>query len=104
MKISYFANKKLERSDIVSIAIGKPKFAVGMTDGTLAPTWEMVNRGYGREEYWALLESRKVNPYDIVKRYQNKVLCCFEKENSNCHRLFLAEWLTKKTGEVIEEV
>jgi len=122
MKTSYFARAfKLPRSQffVVRIAIGSPRG--GRCDACvteLAPTWEMLNAGYGQAEYFAKLQQVGVVP--LKKRLaeinheadgREVLLCCFESladdkvaQGQWCHRRMFAEWWEKSTGQTVEEL
>lgn len=100
---SCFSNKGIELRKI-SIAIGNPRGFKGENATELKPTWPMVKRGYGYDEYVKLLEERKIDPAEVVKKYEGGVFLCWEKEPEKCHRSFLAKWLKEHTGEEINEI
>lgn len=103
---SYYSNPKLRSKTrlIVGVSIGEPKTQYSILDTSLAPTWAMVRRDYTKEEYFELLEKRNINAKHVIEKYDNNVLCCFEKDENTCHRRWLAEWLEQKTGIVIKEL
>lgn len=121
MKTSYYARAfKLPRDQffIVRISVGAPRG--GKCDAfmpELAPTWDMLNAGYGTKEYFPML--KKTGADAIGRRFaelraeaagREILLCCFESLSPEkveagqwCHRRMFADWWKAQTGEVIEE-
>jgi len=101
MQTSYFANYK--GLDAVSIAVGSPKWYSGDKAPELMPTWKMVKAGYSYEEYIELLKSRGLTAGEVYEKYKGKVLLCWEKDRSECHRGMLARWIKEEIGIEIKE-
>ena len=121
MKTSYFARAfRLPRSEffVVRISIGAPRG--GKCDSfipSLAPTWAMLEEGYGEKEYFTQLHA--VGVEDIQQQLvavegeakgREVLLCCFESlapvkvaEGQWCHRRLFADWWEQKTGILIAE-
>lgn len=103
---TYLTNKKVSDDLKVCIALFYPgtkyKVSPKFRDQRLAPTYEMFKRGYSEAEYIKLIESRGVDASELAKEYDGKYLCCYELDDYNCHRRFLANWLRAKGFEVKE--
>lgn len=116
IKTSYFNNiRNLEKTNtaFASIAIGKPKYDIGVE---LVHIYELKPYGIFGEQnkkiykwrYFAKLDKLGVEKIaEALKKAQgeaeNLVLLCFEKDNSGCHRKMFAEWWQKNTGQEIKE-
>jgi hypothetical protein len=121
VKTSYFARAfRLPRADffIVRISIGSPRG--GQCDAflpSLAPTREMLEEGYGADEYFAQLQGvglenigKQLAAVEKAAKGRKVLLCCFESlapekvaEGQWCHRRLFAEWWEHKTGAIISE-
>lgn len=63
------------------------------------PSWEMIRlvkdckdyRGYKRR-YWEEV-LKKVDCGEFVRKYDNSVLLCWERDYKCCHRYLLGEWI-----------
>lgn len=113
---SYFSSRKFNVNDGVAITLGG-KFWKGEVDKTLAPTSRILN-------WWKneLTEEERLTPKkqaiykalyirdvlakldvkEYAKKYQNKVLLCFEKTGDFCHRHIVAEWFNNNGFECKE--
>jgi hypothetical protein len=106
---SYQAEKKNNFKDCVAISIGVPKTFKGRIAHELCPTWGMVNAGYSYDQYVELLRKRKVVAQQVLKKYADKVLLCYELKadcdegRTCCHRHYLAKWIHECTGIVVKE-
>lgn len=85
----------------VSISVGNPKnHKPDFHYNILAPSWNMVKSGYGESEYNDLILSRysakqvKENLENFAND-KNVVLLCFEKDENDCHRSYVKNWLNK---------
>lgn len=121
LKTSYYARAfRLPRDQffIVRISIGAPRG--GKCDAfmpELAPTWAMLNAGYGKEEYFPMLGAvglpaikRRLAELRTQAAGREVLLCCFESlspdkvaEGQWCHRRYFADWWWSHTGETINE-
>lgn len=45
-----------------------------------------------------------VDPFGILKRYDNSVLCCFESPDKFCHRHIVRKWIREETGVEVMEI
>lgn len=103
MKTSYYSSKKFRVEDAVSISRGTPKWFNGAKAVELMPTWEMIKRNYGYDEYIKYLNKNNVKAEDVYKKYKDKTLLCYEKNYLDCHRSYIAKWLKKELNiDVIE--
>ena len=98
MQTSYFAKPGIhENPDAISIALYAPKWwEKHRKFSLLAPTNEMLKRGYTKQEYFDLLNERIDNPAEIYEQLKDKILCCWEKTGKPCHRRYVAEWFEAK--------
>jgi hypothetical protein len=109
IKTSYFANYK--KDDAVSIAFSTPNWFKGEKYKKLAPPKKLlfdyksglVNEKEYREVYLKDVLN-KLNPNEIAKELNNKVLLCYEKSEDFCHRKLVAEWLEENLNIKVEEV
>jgi hypothetical protein len=95
---SYFANYKKE--DAVSIAFSTPNWFKGEEYKKLAPPKKLLydyKSGLVDEKKYREIYSKEVlnelNPSEIAKELNNKVILCYEKPEDFCHRRLVAEWL-----------
>ncbi|TAK64459.1 MAG: hypothetical protein EPO24_03315 [Bacteroidetes bacterium] len=87
----------------VSISIGTPKGFNGGHATELKPTWAMVKAGYTYEEYVMFLMDRGVDPKEVAKKYEGKIMLCYEKDRTNCHRGYFARWMKETIGLEVPE-
>jgi hypothetical protein len=112
MKTSYYAKQeKYNFKDCISISIGMKWYKGKLPQAKeLAPTWKMVMKSkqsgkiYPYQEYISLLQRRGLNPQSIYKKYKGKILLCWEKDPSTCHRRYLARWIEETLGIKLTEV
>lgn len=112
---SYFGNfRALNNEDVLMIGISRfpPKYFNGPSIFDLAPLSYMLK--LPPDEYDKLFAERVLGattPEKIIKQiewYAEKTqstavaLCCFEKEQKDCHRYNVAVWL-KEAGYEVEE-
>lgn len=104
MFTSYFANKMLKgMPNVISISRGYPRFFKGLKGqiDELKPTWEMVQNGYTYMDY-----KKYIKDVDLMKVYEdhkNDILCCYEKDRTNCHRGYLARIYKAKHKIIVDE-
>lgn len=118
MKIytSYFGNKrKLEANGIVPVGIClyRPRYFNGVNFSCVAPTRELFNMSEAPDEVYVPKFKKdvlsKVSPGDFVQQLESVsggkdvALCCYEKDNSQCHRKIVGEWLQEQLGIEVEE-
>jgi len=109
IKTSYFANYK--KDDAVSIAFSTPNWFKGEKYKKLAPPKKLlfdyksglVNEKEYREVYLKDVLN-KLNPSEIAKELNNKVLLCYEKPEDFCHRRLATEWLEENLNIKVKEV
>jgi len=109
IKTSYFANYKQDNA--VSIAFSTPNWFKGEKYKKLAPPKKLlfdyksglVNEKEYREIYLKEVLN-KLNPSEIAKELNNKVLLCYEKSEDFCHRRLAAEWLEDNLDIKVKEV
>lgn len=106
---SYFA-KSGTLSNAISIAGKTPDWFHGDRYIKLAPkAWFFkIYKETGDEDeyiqnYYTNVLS-KLNPADVVKELDGKVLCCYEKPSDFCHRFVVADWINHFCGIEIEEL
>jgi len=95
---SYFSSNKFKLKDGVSIA-RYCKFWTGMTCPALYPSVKLLKEYkdglVSEEEYKKRYYSEtldKLDPYLLAEQLDGKVLLCYEKSDSFCHRHIVAEW------------
>lgn len=114
---SYYAVENKIPSGItrISIARWKPKGVVALEYKLLAPSEALLKKykegkidvnGYAKEYYRDVLKKLTIEEvmryFDLVGNGNDVVLLCFEKSESFCHRVLVAEWLIKQGIEVEE--
>ncbi len=57
----------------------------------------MVKHGYDYEEYRSKV-LKNLNAQMIYKKYKDKILLCWEKDASGCHRRMVAKWIFEELG------
>lgn len=116
---SYFAKvKQLQEMGLklVCVAGYAPKFYYD-TKGAcfypdLAPRrswfWEWKNNHLSNDWYIEKYNETvlsKLDPMKVVEDMgDNAVMLCYEKPGDFCHRHLIADWITKNTGIIVEEV
>ena len=108
MKIytSYFGNSKnLEKENIVVLGVSRypPRWFNFVTMYELAPTPYMLSDKCSQEEYWDRMKKilysldREKIVAEIKKCSWGKdvALCCFETDETTCHRSLIAKWLNE---------
>ena len=107
---SYFGNYKNFPTNCVAISITQypPKGWKGLELRSLAPSVQLLNdyKQKAIDEYVFelrylaqlnkdsnLRESIKAVLLELDKKYENVILCCYEKSGDFCHRHVLAQWL-----------
>lgn len=105
---SYFGNSKKLRADgilPICVSLYPPRYLSCPSIKELAPQRFMLSPDYPWDEYERFYKGnilRQLNPSDIIKRieliaanyqFSKVALCCYEKDDNECHRKFIAEWL-----------
>lgn len=105
MKTSYYAKQdKNNFKNCIGISIGMKWYKEKLSQAKeLCPEWKMVKKGYSYEEYVSLLEKRGLTPKSIYQKYKDKILLCWEKDPTKCHRRFLARWLKEELNIDVRE-
>ena len=109
---SYYSNYRNfpDNFEPVSVSLYPPKGFKGMIISELVPTDSILKDfkdkkidefDYIKRYYDEVL--LKLNPHQIAKKLENKILLCFEKRGDFCHRHIIAEWL-KNNGYNIKEL
>jgi len=91
--------KKIKFEEQMSIAIGPPSWYEGFVCNELRPTWEIVidhkNKKITDEQYTELYYEKvlnKLDPFELYKKLDNKVLLCWCGQNKFCHRYIVSKW------------
>lgn len=90
--------------EIVSVSRGKPKWFSGRSLDCLAPTWNMLkmnDQDYDREYEKILSRNNAKRIVDFLGNH-NVALCCWEKNDKDCHRSKIAKWLRDNGYDVQE--
>lgn len=91
----------------ISIARGLPKWYRGPSFNPLFPTWHMITGNLSKEEYTHLYVKQilsRLNPEQILKHLDGKVMLCYEKPPEFCHRSLVAHWIEENTGMKVPEL
>lgn len=109
IKTSYFAKYKKENG--VSIALSTPNWFQGEEYKKLAPPKKLLydykSRLVDKEEYKNIYLKEVLNrldPKEVAKDLNDKVLLCYEKAGDFCHRRLVAEWLEENLNIKVEEI
>lgn len=113
---SYFGNSRnLAKNNVLCVSVARysPKFYYGLKMPELAPQGYMLAKDYPPEkytrDYWNMLS--KLNPHAIVKKLESfcerqgkteVALLCYEKQQNECHREYIAQWLNRNGYNVQE--
>lgn len=97
---SYFASKKWKDKEAISIARYAPKGITVNGYPALYPPadllWAYKQGQINQEQYteWYTREVLdKLDPDVVARDLNGKVMLCYEKSGSFCHRYIIAEWL-----------
>ncbi len=87
-----------------------PEWFTGMEYKKLAPKYWFFrkykqdhNEEFYIKHYYSEVLS-KLDPEDVLKDLDGKILLCYESENQFCHRFLVADWLEQKLGIEIKEI
>lgn len=101
--VSYFASKAPKERK-VCIAKGKPRFFAGPVFKDFAPL-DPHAPGDWRARYRRELEARYPDAASlraalemVASRTPDPILCCHEKDASECHRTILAGFIAERLG------
>lgn len=106
---SYFAfTKNIPIRHLVAISGGAPDGFSGGKYRTLAPKrdwWQqwhdekLSNEWYIQKYYETVLS--KLNPADVLRDLDNKIILCWEKPGTFCHRHLISDWLNKNSDAIV---
>jgi hypothetical protein len=106
---SYFAGKRYANEQVISIARKTPVNINIPIYIDLAPSFELITdykRYYDQSRYvlrYAIEVLSKLDPFKVIQDLDDKVMLCYEKPGSFCHRHIVAKWLNVYTGiDVVE--
>jgi len=106
IKTSYFS--KYKEPNGISIALSTPNWFTGEKYLNLNPNYDMLNeyKHTNNEvkyyhQYLDILE--KLDPIKVLDDLDGKVLLCYEKSGTFCHRKLFSNWIQEKTGIIIPE-
>lgn len=107
---SYFAraSKIVPDRRLVSIALTTPEGWGGAYLRELNPSPALLhsikNNEISNKEYEEIYRRDildNLNPKEIANKLLGKVMCCWEKSGSFCHRHIVLKWLEENLGETI---
>lgn len=120
---SFYKSPKIDpaKQFLVSASLWSPRFRlpykIDMSAPMLAPTSEMLTRGYSGIEYWDLLDARQagvirtLNEAEELAGGRDIVLLCFcdtppiiVTGGKWCHRHVFASWWRVRVGEEVTEL
>ena len=106
---SYFASRKYDKDNAISIARWSPKWFSGKTAPELFPPKDLLlrykNGEVTNEEYIKVYKEQvlnKLDPTSIAKKLDGLVLLCYEKSGDFCHRHIISKWLNENGFECKE--
>lgn len=101
----------------IRASLGMPKWIGEAADWPflpeLAPRWSYFRAEPDEFEkrYLAQMEAhgarylaRRLHETGRLYRASRIVVCCFEADRDDCHRGLWADWWTRTTGEVVDEI
>ena len=108
MKTSYFAKYNGKKG--ISIALKAPPYFKGESYEDLFPKWWFLKQYKENHDentfimcyYIEVLE--KLNPQKVYDDLSDKIILCWEKSGTFCHRRVVAEWLQQTLGVYIPEL
>lgn len=103
VRTSYFG-RSFHNPDAVAVTLKTPAGFPNEVASLLAPDAKIVFGGGTKRDYVALLNRRGITAEWVLEKYEGKILLCYEKDRSKCHRGWLAEWIFEQTGVVVEEL
>jgi hypothetical protein len=112
LKTSYFGNKAVASNpQAVSVARYPPRWwGPGRRYYVLAPSAELLRRskaGLPWPEYIQEYETNvlsKLDPQKVYDDLSESILCCWERNEENCHRRIIAEWIETSLGIQVPEL
>jgi hypothetical protein len=109
---SYFAKMRKmtpeQQAKCMSIARFTPKGVNIPINTMLAPHWDILKKykeDKDEESYTVAYKKQlaALNPHNIAKAMDGRILLCYEKSGDFCHRHLLADWL-RNNGYECEEL
>jgi hypothetical protein len=100
---SYFAGKRYANEQVISIARKTPVNIDIPTYIELAPSFELVadyKKDHDQSKYvlrYTIEILSKLDPFKVVQDLNDKVMLCYEKPGTFCHRHIVAKWLNVYT-------
>jgi len=103
---SYFSFvQKIPPEFLVSVAGRAPAGFAGAEYRKLAPKYEWWRQWHDQkladawyiEKYYETVLS-KLNPREVLRDLDGKIILCWETPEKFCHRHLVAEWLNKNAG------
>ncbi len=91
--------------DAMGISLGLPDWYTGPVFKHLAPPKELISMS-DPERFTPLYHAlvlAKLDPLKVVRHLNGKILLCWERQGTFCHRMVVARWLIEKTGAVVLE-
>lgn len=106
IKTSYYAVYR--ESNGVGISGRVPPGFKGERIIELSPPWKLYKKlNYISQEKWVerfhKLVLKNLDPLEVAKGCDGKVLLCYEKAGDFCHRRIVAEWLETELGIIVPE-
>ena len=109
---SYWSQlKKVVANDLtpVSVSRGMPRYYKGEQFEGLFPTWPMIKNTLKLDDSaWEAKYLQDnldtLDPAEIAKQLEGKVLLCWETPDKFCHRQCVARWLEQVTGVKVQEL
>ena len=107
---SYFASKKFDINQAISIARKTPKYINIPVYLDLAPQFDLVTdykKDHDQSRYvlrYSIEVLSKLDPQKVLKDLDGKILLCYEKSGDFCHRHIVAKWLNIYTGVEVKEL
>jgi hypothetical protein len=107
---SYFASKKFDKTQSISIARKTPRNIKVPIYLDLAPQFDLVTdykKDHDQSKYvlrYSIEVLSKLDPQKVLQDLDNKTLLCYEKSGEFCHRYIVGKWLNIYTGVNIKEL
>lgn len=107
---SYFGNlRNLDKNNCIAICRWMPKWVTGIPQYLpVAPTESILDEWHIKQDIGLYIRRYQsevldtLNPQEIGRILDGKILLCYERPDQFCHRHLLAEWL-KEHGIPCEE-
>lgn len=108
MYTSYFAKYKGNQG--INIAMKSPNWFTGYSYPQLFPKRSFLFQYFNDKDENAYTKAYydqvllKLYPNQVYNDLQNKVLLCYEKSGSFCHRRLVADWIFNTIGIEVKEL